>query len=256
MGSTQSALQNPPLESSVPLPSPSNGGQQQQQHPQQQQQQRRQRQQPIREALSPAPRPDILSYFLPIKRKMDLQHVHLDRTREDISRVTISLQRNKRLPPEIIVRILDEAEYWHACRIIQKKPLTVTSGQMPRSQFGVEIWNSGQEEELPAAEMAGLVDEPGKVWYLVSKPIGCGLSLSPRSVETSSPQGRAQWTEEDKWKHEEEAVDQSKPGTGAWLREIVVETMSVDQGWSDLHEFYGMCGPATVGALVLKCRNV
>ncbi|OXC64659.1 hypothetical protein J008_05272 [Cryptococcus neoformans] len=80
---------------------------------------------------------------------------------------------------------------------------------------GVE-WATGQEDEVPRGAMesgGGLDGAKGKVWYLVSSPIGC--FGGPAHTKTGRGERRA------------------------WVKEVVVETFSKDQGWSNYAQHYG-----------------
>lgn len=79
-------------------------------------------------------------------------------------------------------------------------------------------WLTGQEEEVPEAAMAGdggLEGGKGKVWYLVSSPIGCFGDPDPMNTRV----GHGERT--------------------AWVKEVVIETFSKDQGWSNYAQHYG-----------------
>lgn len=83
---------------------------------------------------------------------------------------------------------------------------------------GVE-WATGQEDEVPRGAMesgGGLDGAKGKVWYLVSSPIGCFGG----PVHTKTGRGERR----------------------AWVKEVVVETFSKDQGWSNYAQHYGRSG--------------
>lgn len=79
-------------------------------------------------------------------------------------------------------------------------------------------WLTGQEEEVPEAAMAGdggLEGGKGKVWYLVSSPIGCFGDPDPMNTRVG---------------HGEKT---------AWVKEVIIETFSKDQGWSNYAQHYG-----------------
>ncbi|KIR57836.1 hypothetical protein I314_06341 [Cryptococcus bacillisporus CA1873] len=172
----------------------------------------------------PAPQPSlpshapqsILSLFLPATPPL-LTHDHIPPTLSDITLVTCYLV-HLGLPLELALRILDEARYWDGCRRESKKEVMVYStrdgGYVKR---GLE-WLTGQEEEVPEAAMAGdggLEGGKGKVWYLVSSPIGCFGDPDPMNTRV----GHGERT--------------------AWVKEVVIETFSKDQGWSNYAQHYG-----------------
>lgn len=90
----------------------------------------------------------------------------------------------------------------------------------------MERWTSGQEHEVleeMQMEESGLKDRKGAVWYLCSSPIGC------------DPCGQ---DAEDVENEKKRDADVEKNPV-SWIREIVVETFSRDQGWSDNAKNYG-----------------
>lgn len=170
-------------------------------------------------------RQNFLSYFLPITTP-DITHEHSPPTTSDIAEIT-SILTSLRLPPELVPKILDEAEFWTPCRRLSRKHVTVIDHATgPRDLPG--SWKCGQEEELVEereVEGSGLKDRKGEVWLLVSPKIGC--TLQERS--STSPEGPSRETQV--------PVDgigdsgQGSEGKG-WSRMVVVETLSKDQGWS------------------------
>jgi hypothetical protein len=171
------------------------------------------------------PRPrNALSYFLSAPTS-DLIHSHSTPTIVDINR-TVSIL-SKRLPPELVLRILDESRYWAGCRNLLKKEIEVVSAQpgmrrLPR----VSGWRTGQENGVE------LKDEMGEIWYLLSEEVGCESSQKEgQTVTASSGEGSGVSTlgvnKGNREKEEEEEEEE-----GCWVREIVIETLSKDQGWS------------------------
>jgi hypothetical protein len=195
---------------------------------------------PPRPSSSPLnpPRPSFLSYFIPTPT-LDLTHDHLPPSLSDITEVADILARL--LPPELVPRILDEAEYWTACRRMTKKHVTVTA-RAPSPREMLLQWRNGQEEELrEAREVAGsgLKDGLGEVWYLVSPPIGC--TQRPESPLVQQPQPESRNLSTEAGEGDVGGVEQEGP-TKVWLRRVVLETLSKDQGWStndSAHTHYG-----------------
>ncbi|WWD21664.1 hypothetical protein CI109_106150 [Kwoniella shandongensis] len=175
---------------------------------------------PSASRLNPNP-PSVLSYFLPIPTPV-LTHDHLHPTYLEIRLVTRYLT-HLGLPPELAPRILDEAGYWAGCRRQSGKQLAVRAMD-PRGHVrnGV-IWSTGQEDEVGMEARGpdgGLKGGPGEIWYLVSSPIGCwhqpGMTMG--STLPIDPDGDRQ---------------------RVWVREVVFETLSKDQGWSNFQSHYG-----------------
>ncbi|KAK8847574.1 hypothetical protein IAR55_005433 [Kwoniella newhampshirensis] len=173
--------------------------------------------------LNPNP-PTILSYFLPIPAP-SLTHDHLHPTVLEIRLVTRYLV-HLGLPPELVPRILDEAGSWAGCRRQSVKQLAVRAMD-PRGHVrnGV-VWKTGQEDEVGEEAIGwngGLKGGPGEIWYLVSSPIGCWHSPG----EATGSNQLATFVVND--------VDRQT----VWVREVVIETLSKDQGWSSFREHYG-----------------
>ncbi|KAK4684939.1 hypothetical protein P7C73_g5220, partial [Tremellales sp. Uapishka_1] len=151
------------------------------------------------------------------------EHHHLTPSPRDIQQVTAIL--SKRLPPELVPRILEFAEYFSGCRRFNPRKFNVTAGGvLPRGKRGV-LFSTGQETELQvemAMEGSGLKDELGNYWYLVSEPVGCGDHDGEEEEESDRPP--------------------------SWLRGIVLETKSKDQGWTSANpQFYGRIRPQRKG---------
>jgi hypothetical protein len=131
-----------------------------------------------------------------------------------------------------------------------KKEIEVVSAQpgmrrLPR----VSGWRTGQEEGV------GLKDEIGQIWYLLSEEVGCESSRShatgsaaagPDTVGTKMDVKVAK-REEGSEDEEEESEEK-----GCWLREIVIETLSKDQGWSSAVT----ANPALYGMLSMTLREL
>ncbi|GFZ47924.1 hypothetical protein JCM24511_05671 [Saitozyma sp. JCM 24511] len=197
---------------------------------------------PSASRLNPAP-PSWLSYFVP-RPTPELTHDHLPPSYAAVEVVTTLLQA-KGLPPELIPRILDHARYWPACRRLNRRALTVAAGApVPRQTTGGawHMWTSGQEDELRAElqlEDGGLKDRDGEVWYLCSAPLGCVEHDVERPEDVEGYADGSSREEKGKERIEEEekggpagGEDDAETASGWWAREIVVETLSRDQGWS------------------------
>lgn len=167
---------------------------------------------PSRSSLNPAstrPRRTGFSYFLPISTP-DLQHSHLNPTLNDIRKTAVLL--STKLPAELVTRILDQAEYWAGCRTLIQKDLVVAAGT-PSPRHAQVQWKTGQER----GDLAGLQDGPeGEVWYLASEPLGCDETAAAGAPADEDEGTRAR--------------DGVRPK--CWLRNMVIETLSKDQGWS------------------------
>ena len=170
-------------------------------------------------------RPTFLSYFLALSTP-EMTHSHIPPAFAEIDLVACILA-SLRLPSELVTRVLEEAEYWHSCRLTSRKSLSVPSDVMPRES--PTSWSNGQEEQLQwemEVEGTGLKDRKGEVWYLVSPPIGC--TGQPTSTQD----------EEIKMVTFDKGV--CREGGQGWLRRVVLETVSKDQGWSSGQaEHYG-----------------
>jgi hypothetical protein len=183
---------------------------------------------PSRSELNPTrPRPrNALSYFLSAPTS-DLIHSHYNPTIVDINK-TIQILSCK-LPLELVLRVLDECRYWAGCRNLLKKEIEVVSAQpgmrrLPRASG----WKTGQEGGVE------LADEIGQIWYLLSEEVGCESSSSHATGTASvGPEVGGSKPDIKKSEEEEEAEeDEGEEEKGCWLREIVIETLSKDQGWS------------------------
>lgn len=170
-----------------------------------------------------------LSYFIPMSTPT-LTHTHTRPSGPASINAVISILTSKGLPPELVQRIMEDARYWSKCVRSNKKACTIVAGmEPPRQQRGgqLERWVSGQEEEM-MGEMtmtnSGLKDDCGKVWYLCSGPIGCSPTR-PKVLEEKA-------IRLDEAESEERAAQ-------VWLRQVVVETSSKDQGWTDHMQYYG-----------------
>ena len=180
-----------------------------------------------------------LSYFLPI-RTPDITHGHFLYNPAQIRLTTVYLSR--RLPVDLIPRILDHAEYWSGCMRECKRDVRVMANAIPprqQNRGGGGRWLSGQEDEIDDDEKEGLKDESGKCWYLVSEKIGCveRYDLSVDSLDRHDPsQSGQQPLVEDTL--ESRVTTQEK--RSVWIREVVIKMNSKDQGWSsDGHHNYG-----------------
>ena len=190
---------------------------------------------PSRSTLNPATplRSGLTSYFLPITTP-DLQHSHLSPTLENIREVSDAL--STKLPPELVVRVLEEAKYWAGCRTLITKDLVVVAGT-PTPRGPPRGWRSGQESHEGLERLKDGID--GEVWYLASEPVGCDeSSLNSRAdggINLRSP-GKGDRRDNEKIAYEERDEDHEEGSDDqdgkCWLRGLVVETLSKDQGWS------------------------
>lgn len=233
------------------------------------------------------PLSSMAGYFLPAPSLL-LTHDH---PRPASASASIEAALQLRLPPDIVQRILDLAGIWTACRRTNRRALVVQAGGAePHGWRGI-AWSTGQEEEL-GADLAmgggGLDDGPGKIWYLVSAPVGCCSEQQAAGREredwdaTDGPEvlggERAEWLaasrrlrlagtgDRGEGNGEGEADEGSEdgeverrlalervrpsaapgPGPGPnrprqqwWLRKVVLETYSRDQGWTVNDDHYG-----------------
>ena len=95
-------------------------------------------------------------------------------------------------------------------------------------------WRNGQEDDLIeeiGLEDSGLKDQEGKLWYLVTEPIG-----SIQAHATDEEAGEGVGLDE----KEKEQAEEKREKPKAWLKKIVVDTLSKDQGWSSSNrQHYG-----------------
>ncbi|BEI80125.1 hypothetical protein CcaverHIS002_0106540 [Cutaneotrichosporon cavernicola] len=193
----------------------------------------------------------VAAYFLPAP-SAQLTHDH-PRSASIAAEVEAALGR---LPPDIVHRIMDLAGMWTVCRRTNRRPLVVHAGGAEHGLGGTD-WRTGQEDEA-----AGLVDGPGDVWYLVSAPVGClgeedkagrgkedwDASDGPAILGSE----RAAWLSESRKQRLERDVIEQTEGEEEdqdqesnierqcwWLRRIVLETFSRDQGWTVNDDHYG-----------------
>lgn len=171
-------------------------------------------------------------------------HSHLPPNPNDIKQIS-SLLIQKGLPAELIPKILDYASYWPACRCMSTRSLTLTANRRsPRLHYD-NPWTGGQEEELEremCAMGSGLRDRNGEVWYLVTRPLGCGYGDDEGEEEKGKEKGKGKGNEvetDDEERVKEVDANAALEGSvedgrivGGWLRKVVVETLSQDQGWS------------------------
>jgi len=174
------------------------------------------------------PRPrTALSYFLP-NPTPELQHSHSEPTLESIHQTTEIL--STKLPPELVSRILDEGRYWAGNRVLLKKELDVAAALPHSTRIPRESgWKNGQEEGVE------LKDGAGEVWYLLSEAVGSESIQETGSSSSATEGGYPRFgtggldPSEEGGESEEEEEEAEE---GCWLREIVIETLSKDQGWS------------------------
>jgi hypothetical protein len=172
------------------------------------------------------PRPrTALSYFLP-NPTPELQHSHSSPTIQDIHE-TIDILSTK-LPPELVSRVLDEGRYWAGNRVLLKKELDVAAALPHSTRIPRESgWRNGQEEGVRLEEGVG------EVWYLLSEAVGSVSAEEGDSSLLSANGVRQSRTRDESDEEEEEGEEkEGEEEEGCWLREIVIETLSKDQGWS------------------------
>ncbi|KLT39377.1 hypothetical protein CC85DRAFT_288634 [Cutaneotrichosporon oleaginosum] len=205
------------------------------------------------------PRSGVAAYFLPAP-SAQLTHDH---PRSAATAAAIEAHLLDRLPPDIVQRILDMAGMWVVCRRTNRRPLVVQAGGAePHGVRGAD-WSTGQEGEVHS-----LRDGPGDVWYLVSAPVGCISDEQERAGReredwealdgpTVLGHERAAWIAASRKQRLERSApgeDEDRIGEGEeeergeedksdrptwWLRRIVLETFSRDQGWTVNDDHYG-----------------
>ncbi|RSH78261.1 uncharacterized protein EHS24_002726 [Apiotrichum porosum] len=219
--------------------------------------------------------PSLASYFRSPPQEQFV-HTHPEdagRRLKAVADIEIENLLATKLPRELVHRILDDAEVWGECRVENRRALSVaSSGLSPRGRRGFE-WGMEQDDELSREmeqgehEGGGLVDAPGKVWYLVSPPIGCAAEkvkkkepsvggeydyeyapTAHRNMTRGARQDPGQQLEQQDGPHSS-LHDPSEHASGYssgpskrgrhWLRSVTVETFSRDQGWSDNQAAYG-----------------
>jgi hypothetical protein len=159
-------------------------------------------------------------------RAPDPTHVHPMRA-SDVAQIEADLCT--RLPVELTHAVLEYAGVWAACRRECRKPLTARARVIPRGRRGLPPdgeWGTGQEGE---ARELGLEDDRGNLWCLLSAPVGCIGVGGGGGVEEGE-----------------------REGENVWVRKIVVETTSKDQGWADDMENYGTCAAIGLRAACLS----
>jgi hypothetical protein len=129
---------------------------------------------------------------------------------------------------------MDEARYWAGCRNLLTKNLEVKAAEVSPRRGG---WLNGQENWVDRDEVK---EGEGEVWYLLSEPLGCdresgeSARLSSTAVKAPGPKIEAFMHQEGVKEGEEEksGPQQEEEEPGCWAREIIIETLSKDQGWS------------------------
>ncbi|WVF69599.1 hypothetical protein IAT40_004377 [Kwoniella sp. CBS 6097] len=173
----------------------------------------------------PAPPPSILSYFFPAPSP-SLSHDHLKPTLKGILLVMGYLQKLG-LPTEIAQNILDQAEYYAACRRhISKKIEVCSTCEVGHVKNEDQPFSSAQQSEVNQQALrvgGGLRNKEGMVWYLCSSLLGCtGVDVNSTTWPSRTKRKSSGSSAEDERLREQEV----------WLRKVVVETFSKDQGWS------------------------
>lgn len=109
--------------------------------------------------------------------------------------------------------------------------------------YAGSAWRNGQEEEMSEMGMEGLKDGDGNVWVLVSGPVGCregegeeedgeGIGTGKRGEMSITSKRGVAGSSGDDADGEIGGYSGDDKQEGSWLREIVIETLSKDQGWS------------------------
>jgi hypothetical protein len=164
----------------------------------------------------------LLYLTIQLTMQWSLQHLHPTLTFDDI-RETIS-DLSIRLPVEVVARILDESRHWAQCNTSLNKLVSIKAVSYSAAH-GHSQWQTGQE-----GIGAGLIEEDGQVWYLISEAVGCGAHHGTGMVNVSGSGGQVG----------NESDEQEGDEQGCWVREIVIETVSKDQGWSSApSQFHG-----------------
>ncbi|OCF45765.1 hypothetical protein I317_00253 [Kwoniella heveanensis CBS 569] len=184
-------------------------------------------------ALQPAAAPpSILSYFFPTPNP-SLSHDHLEPTLQDIRLVMRYLSRLG-LPSELVESILNMADYHASCRRHISKRIEVCStcevGHVKNEEQPFSPPQTGEVRYQALRVGGALRNAKGKVWYLCSSPLGCtgtdiveGRRTTQQQRHPPGGQDVAEQSEQEKGRLERQDV---------WLRKVVIETFSKDQGWS------------------------
>jgi hypothetical protein len=195
----------------------------------------------------------IMSYFLPLPRP-ETSHVHFLHPPLEVAEISQILASDLGIPLELIPRILDYAEVRSGCIRVLEKVLVVNApngmGMSAVKGPRERGWRCGQEEgigwvpevgddegdagglrageepermtNLERGGSQGPKDSEGNYWYMCSEPIGC----VERSAIIDQP---AMGDDDDGVSPRGDVPDFN---VCSWLREIHVETVSRDQGWS------------------------
>lgn len=169
----------------------------------------------------------------------------------------------KGLPVDLAEKVLDEAEYWSVCKRQCKQPMTIdarmpsprvratfaAASTMNQHAHGTGASGNGQEEELAWERSVpdnGLEERNGSAWVVVSGRIGC-LSLrdSRRGNENGGMGHTVIDASSDGFDEDRKTIatgnelQRTRPMDSAYLRRVVIDTFSRDQGWSDHAKHYG-----------------
>ena len=180
----------------------------------------------------------------------DIAHEHYFPSPGDV-RLTAAYLARTGLPAEVVHRILDHAEYWSACRRMCAREVTVTAGShSPRMRSMVSsAFSNDQEHDLVAD--AGdrnvnawdvLREGDGEVWVLASEPVGCTAipQRHPPSAPFSTTTPGSMLAAAAGMGKDATGPLKPKPLAKRWLRRVVIETLSRDQGWStNGSQYYG-----------------
>lgn len=108
-------------------------------------------------------------------------------------------------------------------------------------------WKTGQEDNIQ------LEDQIGQIWYLLSEEVGCESSESHSTGSAAAGQdvGGTKLDVKEAKGHQgpQDREGEKEDLEGCWLREIVIETLSKDQGWSSAVN----ANPALYGMLSRPC---
>jgi hypothetical protein len=166
-------------------------------------------------------------------------HEHSGFTPSQIRLATLYLGR--KLPAELIPRILNWAEYTTTCTRTCKRETKIIAGEhVPSPRLvrqAAARWTNGQEDDMSSEERhGGLKDTNGNVWFLASERVGCMETHDPVMERVDEDIVKSAKSEAEGSQARRDAQERRK----VYLRQIHVRTLSKDQGWSTSNtESYG-----------------